>query len=361
MKTQFHPRLVMLGAASETRSGMAAVVEAYRTHGLFSRWPIEFIATTGDGSLLHDARLLGKGLRDFGAALLRAPRSVVHVHVSRACYWRQAAFAAAALAARCPLILQLHGTGFGAEARPLLQRAACVLVSCEAQRLWVRSVARNAHVVSVALPLGVPPVAQGPRPNLVLFLGRLEAAKGIYDLLDALAGVRGAVPDVRLACAGDGDRIGVARYAERLGIADAVTFTGWVGPSGKRALLETAAVFALPSYEEALPASLIEAMGAGVPPIVSPVGGIPEVLQDGVSGLFVAPGDKLNLERGLKRLLLDRPLAARLGAAARESARLRFLPERTLARIDELYASVGLLGADAGAASGREAALKKAA
>ena len=360
MKTRLHPRLLMLGAAPETRGSMAAVVDAYRAHGLFSRWPIELIATTGERSLLDEALLVGKALRDFAAALVREPRSIVHLHVSRACYWRQAAFAAAAAAARCPLVVQLHGTGFGVEARHLLRRAACVLVSCEAQRIWVRSLVRDAQVVPVAPPLAVPASAAGERPNLVLFLGRLEAAKGIYDLLDAIAGVRSAVPDVRLVCAGDGDRVGVARYAERLGIADAVTFTGWVGPSGKRALFESAAVFALPSYGEALPMSLIEAMGAGMPAVVSPVGGIPEVLQDGVSGLFVAAGDRANLERRLKRLLLDRPLAARLGAAARESARLRFAPARVLSRIDEVYASLGLV-AGAPLAGGPEASLKKAA
>jgi glycosyltransferase involved in cell wall biosynthesis len=347
MKNRIHPRLIMLGATPETRGSMAAIVEAYRAHGLLARWPVDFIASTGDGPALGRGKLLAAGLGEFAAALLREPRSAVHVHISRNGFWRQAAFAAAALAARCPLILQLHGTGFGAEARFLLRRAACVVVSCEAQRIWVRSLVREAHVVCVAPPLALAPLQGGERPNVVLFLGRLEAGKGIFDLLDAMAGVRSAVPDVRLVCAGDGERAAVARYAERLGIADAVHFTGWVGPSGKRALLETAAAFVLPSYDEALPVSLIEAMGAGVPPIVSPVGGIPEVLQEGVSGLFVAPGDKANLERRLKRVLLDRPLAARLGAAARESARLRFNPARVLARLDELYASLGLVAAGA--------------
>lgn len=358
MKTRIQTRLLMLGAAPEMRGSMSALVDAYRMHGLFSRWPIEFIATVGGGSLLHDGAVMARAAREFAAALLREPRSAVHLHVSRSCWWRQAAFAGAALAARCPLVVQLHGTGFGAEAGFLLRRAAGVVVACEAQRIRVRSLARDAHVVCVPPPLAVSPLEASERPNVVLFLGRLEAAKGIYDLLDAVAGVRSAVPDVRLVCAGDGDRAGVARYAERLGIADAVSFTGWVGPSGKRALLETAAAFALPSYDEALPVSLIEAMGAGVPPIVSPVGGIPEVLQEGVSGLFVAPGDKANLERRLKRVLLDRALAARLGAAARESARLRFNPARVLARLDDLYASLGL------AAAGeppREGTLKKAA
>jgi glycosyltransferase involved in cell wall biosynthesis len=157
-----------------------------------------------------------------------------------------------------------------------------------------------------------------------------------------VSAVRPAVPDVRLVCAGEGDRSAVARYAERLGIADAVKFTGWVGPSGKRALLESAAVFALPSYDEALPMSLLEAMAAGVPVIVSPVGGVPEVVVDGVSGFFAAPGDIATLQRLLAKLLLDRRLSARIGAAARESVRLRCSPERALARLEALYAGLGL-------------------
>lgn len=342
MPTRLRSRILMLGDGAETRGAVSAVVQTYGAHGLFERWPIDYIATRGGEAPHREIAVYAKAVRDFALLLVREPHAAVHVHLSRDCCWRQAAFAGAALAARCPLVLQLHGTGFGREIAPLLARAACVIVGCEASRVWVRSVARNAHVVSVPPP-AVAAAPAGARPNVVLFLGRLEARKGIYDLLDALAGVREAVPDVRLVCAGDGDRTGVARYAERLGIGDAVRFTGWVGPSGKRALLETAAAFVLVSYDEALPMSLVEAMSAGVPAIVSPVGGIPEVVQDGVSGLFVAPGDRQGLERRLKRLLLDRPLAERIGAAARESARLRFSPARSLARLEDIYASLGVV------------------
>jgi glycosyltransferase involved in cell wall biosynthesis len=342
MKTRLPSRIVMLGAAAETRGSVTAVVEAWRAHGLFARWPIEYLATTSDGSLSQKISTLAKAWRDFTLALVH-DRVAVHLHLHRRTFWTQAAFGLAALAARRPLIVHLHGSGFGHEAAFLLRHAAAVVVSCEAQRAWVRSVARNAHVVSVPPAVIASATPQGPRPNVLLFLGRLEAAKGIYDLLDALAGVRSAVPDVRLVCAGDGDREAVRRYADQLGIADAVKFTGWVGPSGKRALLETAAAFVLPSYDEALPVSLVEAMSAGVPPVVSPVGGIPEVVQDGASGVFVAAGDRANLERKLKRVLLDRALAERLGAAARESARLRFSASRVLSRIDELYAAAGIV------------------
>src|SRR5437773_1822951 len=200
MHTRLYSSIAMLGVAPETRGSIAAVVESYRANGLFKRWPIQYIATSGDGTLVQRTVLLAKAARDFTALLAQHRRMVVHVHAaSGAGFWR-------------------------------------------------------------------------------------EAKKGIYDLLDAVAGLRAAVPDVRLVCAGDGDRIGVARYAERLGIADAVKFTGWVGPSGKRALLEHAAAFALPSYDEALPVSLLEAMSAGVPVVASPTGGIGEVVADGKSG-----------------------------------------------------------------------------
>jgi glycosyltransferase involved in cell wall biosynthesis len=160
--------------------------------------------------------------------------------------------------------------------------------------------------------------------------------------MEAVAALRPAVPDVRLVCAGEGERDAALRHAERLGIADAVRFTAWVGPSGKRALLETASVLALPSYEEAMPLGLLEAMAAGVPVVATPVGGIPEILVDGASGFLVAPGDTATLQRLLRKLLLDRQLAARLGAAARESVRLRCAPQRTLASLGQLYSELGL-------------------
>jgi glycosyltransferase involved in cell wall biosynthesis len=355
MDTSLNLRLVMLGAVSETRSSIAAVVETYRTNGLFKRWPIDCLATHGDVGLLENVSLAFGALRRFAALLARHRRVVLHAHCAfNAGFWRDAFFMALAIGARCPVILQLHGSGFerfydraSAPARMLirffLERAACVVVPSESLRAWTRSIAREAHPVCVPNPVPESQVQrQAERQNLVLFLGRLDAGKGVFELLEAIAALRASVPDVRLVCAGEGDRAGVAAYAERLGIADAVKFTGWVGPSGKRALLEHAAVFALPSYDETLPMSVLEAMSAGVPVVVSAVGALPEVVVDGVSGYLVAPGDTASLKRSLGKLLLERELAERMGAAARETVRLRFAPERVLPELESLYAAVGL-------------------
>jgi glycosyltransferase involved in cell wall biosynthesis len=350
-----HPALVMLGAAPETRGSVASVVEAYRLHGLFKRWPVHYIATRSGGGRLDGALTALRGLRRLAGLLVRERPLVVHAHCAAgAGFWRECAFMALAAAARCPLIVHLHGAGFerfyddaSAPAQGLIrfffERAACVLAPSESLRAWACGVARNARVACVPNPVSV---SQQPAPSerssMVLFLGRLQAERGIFDLLEAIAGLRAAVPDVRLVCAGEGDRAGVARYAERLGIGDAVKFTGWVGPSGKRALLENAAAFALPCYAAGLPVSLLEAMAAGVPVVASSVGGIPEAVADGASGFLVAPGDTAALSRLLRKLLLDRALGERIGAAARETVRLRFAPERVVPRLEEIYADAGL-------------------
>jgi glycosyltransferase involved in cell wall biosynthesis len=331
MQTRLYSHIAMLGVAPETRSGVATVVEAYRAHGLFKRWPVTYIDTASLPSAVHT----------FGSLLAQHRRIVVHAHVG-AGFWREAAFMGATIAANLPLIVHLHGTRIDSAVRWFLKRADVICVPCEATRIWVKSIARQSDVVVTPPPVAIEVPAVSSKPNLVLFLGRLEAEKGIYDLLEALAAVRANVPDLRLVCAGEGDRIGVARYAERLGIADAVKFTGWVGPSGKRALLEHAAVFALPSYKEALPASLVEAMGAGIPVVASPVGGIPEVVTDGASGFLVGAGDTRNLQRALARLLTDRTLARRMGDAARQTAQARFGAHKALEPLEDLYEALGV-------------------
>ena len=354
MTSPYCTSLLMLGAAPETRGSIAAVVEAYRAHGLFRRWPIEYIATHGDGTRLQRLSLAFKGLRRFGELLARERRVGVHLHTAgRGNFWRDLPYMLATIAAGRPLLLQLHGAGFErfydrcdtaarALIRYVLEHAAAVVVATDSRRSWVRSICRNANAISVPNPVEPIQAARAPEQcNMVLFLGKLQQSKGIFDLLQAIAGLRATFPDVRLVCAGDGERIAVARHAESLGIADAVKFTGWVGPSGKRALLENAAVFALPSYDEALPMSLLEAMSAGVPAIASPVGGVQEVVVDGVTGFLVAPGDTNTLERVLGKVLADRALAERIGTAGRQSVRLRYSPERAVPRIEALYARAG--------------------
>lgn len=359
-----YQRLVMLGTAFETRGGIAAVVNAYRAQGLFERWPIDYLPTHCDGGVL---RKLLRAARELGMLMLllaRHRRVVMHVHgASRASFWRKSVFMTIGMLARCPVIFHLHGGGFarfyeaecGAVRRRIirffLDRAACVIVLSDRWRDWIATVTKNQRIVCIPNP--VPSVEERPakrRRNIVLFLGRLERGKGIFDLLDTIASLRAAIPDIRLVCAGDGDIGSVARHAERLGIEDAVSFPGWVGPAEKQSLMRLAAVYVLPSYAEGLPMSMLEAMAEGLPVVATGVGGIPDVVTDGVNGYLFEPGDTAGLERLLRRLMHDPELGKRMAQAARETVRLHCAADRVVAQLEEIYAGFGL----AAGAGGRQ-------
>ena len=352
-------RIIMIGTAFETRGGIAAVVNAYRAHGLFERWPIDYIATHCDGGALLKLLTAARALLALLLLIARHRRAVLHVHsASRASFWRKSVFMAVGMVARCPVIFHLHGGGFarfyetecGAVGRRLvrffLDRAAFVIVLSDRWQAWMRGITRNPRIVCIPNPVAaVAERADTARRNLVLFLGRLERDKGVFDLLEAVSALRASIPDIRLVCAGIGDFRSVARYAGRLGIEDAVSLPGWIGSADKRLLLERAAVLVLPSYAEGLPVSLLEAMAAGVPVVATSAGGIPDVVVDGVDGFLFAPGDTAALARLLRALVLDPELGRRVASAARETVRLRFAAEGVLAQLAEIYAAFGLQGA----------------
>ncbi|MCP2257272.1 Glycosyltransferase involved in cell wall bisynthesis [Streptoalloteichus tenebrarius] len=160
------------------------------------------------------------------------------------------------------------------------------------------------------------PLADVPRPR-VLFLGRLHRQKGVADLVRALT----LVPSARLVLAGDGpERDRLARLADALGVADRVRFLGFVPHDRVPSLLRDADLLVMPSRYEELGTALVEARHVGVPVVATRVGGIPDVVRDGVDGLLVPPGDIPALACALHRLVHDPALARRLARQARAHA-----------------------------------------
>lgn len=168
---------------------------------------------------------------------------------------------------------------------------------------------------------GVRATPLGGEPT-VFFAGRLEREKGVHHLVAAFARVRAAVPNARLVIAGDGPlRSTLERLVEQLGLAGSVTFTGWLAAGEMAQRYEECYVFCLPSiWAEGLGMVLVEAAMAGRPVVASSLGGMLDALDDGVTGIAVAPGDEHALASAIISLLQDPDRAARMGLAGRERA-----------------------------------------
>jgi glycosyltransferase involved in cell wall biosynthesis len=182
-----------------------------------------------------------------------------------------------------------------------------------------------------------PPAVPAPWPPgdgpVVGFVGRIEPRKGPLDLVAATPAIRDGAPGVRVVLVGDarhGADPGYATRVEREAQAAGVERLGWI--DGAAGLMRHLAVLVLPSRQEPFGTVLAEAMAVGTPVVATDVGGLAEVVDDGVTGALVPPGDPAALAAAVLRVLRRRD---ELGAAARDRAR-RFHVETYADRIEEL-------------------------
>jgi glycosyltransferase involved in cell wall biosynthesis len=310
------------------------------------------------------ATLDGNGLGDLGvfAHLLEAIEaheiSVIHAHE----FYMGAMGAMVSLVTGIPLVFTIHGKNYYPD--KLRRRAACRMVAAHAaavvtvsedlRRFFCRTTGTPLDRVRVIYngvdlrrsadrrrngelleSVGIPREAR-----IVGTVGNLYPVKGQVYLIRAARKIlkeqrethlvilgRGVLHDALLAEAGT---LGIRHRVHVLGYREDVS--DW---------LATMDVFALPSLSEGLPLSLLEAMAAGVPPVVTKVGGMPEVVREGETGFMVPSGDATALADRISFLLGNRPFAAKMGAAARDRIVDRFTRGRMLAEYRAVYREAG--------------------
>lgn len=177
-----------------------------------------------------------------------------------------------------------------------------------------------------------------PDERVVLMVAALRPEKAHEAAVDAARILLDQGRRVRFLLAGEGPRReAVAARIRRAGVGGAVELLGLRTDVAR--LLSAADVLVLPSHDvvETLPLAVLEAMAAGVPVVASRVGSIPEIVEDGVSGLFVAPGDAVELARAIAYVLDEPERAAAMARVARERVRARYTVERMVRRYQDLF------------------------
>lgn len=314
---------------------------------------LETIAYTGnmaaDVTQSWTARAALAGMLVAGARATRDERvrwspDVVHAH-----WWFPNGLAATVPGAlgSLPLVVTSHGSDVRlaanvAGARPLLARVARRAAAFTFVSRWLLDEARALAPIASAdvAPMPVDTSRFAPGEDVrrgLLFVGRLNAQKGLAELLRATAALRVSTP---LTVVGDGpDAASLRALAAQLGVGDRVT---WLPPRSQAelaALYRAAVALVVPSTGEGLGLVAVESQLCATPVVAFASGGLTDVVTDGRNGLLVPPGDVASLAAALDALLASPARAATMGANGREDAIERFSPSAVARRYAAIYAT----------------------
>jgi glycosyltransferase involved in cell wall biosynthesis len=328
----------MLGTSSSGSGGISSVVNTYQEAGLFERAQIKYVSTHQDGGQLLKAKQF---LWSIGIVLHQISLghvSVMHAHVSSgASFWRKSILLALARFFGVPTIFHLHcgrfadwaekpGIGSGFRRWCIfrtLQSSDMVIVLGQHWKHWVSEFSPLAKVTVVGNPVIAPAVMQtdeerGSRQGAgrILYLGLIHESKGVYDLLKAWPLFRQRCPGWQLVIGGKGDHARLREEAERLGVTSDLDYLGWVSGVDRDQQLRRADILVLPSYREGMPITVLEGMANGAAVATTSVGDVPDMMQEGVHGLWMKPGDIESIAETLVRLAESPELRERLTRAA---------------------------------------------
>lgn len=351
------PTALVLGPSREAVSGVTTHVNILLDSALREGYQLEHFQVGSEGrNESPPARLARYVLSPLGLALeiLRREAAIVHLNTSlnAKAYWRDLTYLLVARLCGARVLLQKHGGTleafcggnrlFAAFVRATLKLADAVVVLSRAElHEYGAYVGRNV----VLLPNGIDvapyrrlnrPPADPAAPLRCAYVGRLAPRKGLDEILEAMAGTRAT-----LTIAGSGpDEQRLRLRVRELKLEPRVRFAGPAFGEDKARLLSQADVLLLPSYGEGLPYALLEAMAAGVVPVVTRVGAIPDVVEAGVHGLFVAVRDARAIVSALDSLDADRAWLARMSAACRKRIVASYSIDRVAADFGGLYAAL---------------------
>lgn len=308
-------------------------------------------------------RLVRLAASPFALALEVFARGVSIVHINTSlnarAFWRDLAYLVVARVCGARVVYQVHGGALpqrffhGRLVPTALLRAALMLpdVIVVLARMELRAYRKFVPAQNViAIPNGIDPApyaaARRParaarQPLRLLYIGRLAREKGLYETLQGLRLACSAGAEANLVIAGSGpEEATLRRLTDALGLGGRVAFAGPVFGERKTRLFGESDVLVLASHGEGMPYVVLEGMAAGAAIIATRVGAIPDLVADGLHGLYVPPHNPLAIAQAILRLDRDRALLARMSEACRRRIASGYSRERLAGSFRELYAQL---------------------
>ena len=335
------------------RGGIGAVIEVYSHYfEVFN-----FIGSHKTGSRLFRIYVFSIGFFKFLITLLTKRRiKIIHIHgASYGSFYRKLSyFVIGKYIFRKKIIYHIHGGAFKLfyESSDFFTRFLIKTIFKNSDtiiclsRTWYLYYDQNFKTKKITI---LPNVIDFPQHTLIyhktetivfLFLGLICKAKGVFDLIEVIAKKRGKYfKKMKLLIGGNGETIQLQNLLKKHQLNDLVEFIGWVAKDKKTDVLNKADVYILPSYNEGLPVSILEAMSYGKAIISTNVGGIPEIVKNKENGLLIEPGNLTQLEKAIDFILDHTDQIKRYGARSIQMVQ-KHLPDSIIRNLSDIYNSV---------------------
>jgi glycosyltransferase involved in cell wall biosynthesis len=332
-------------AYKKPKGGIAQVVNVYAT--FFEKF--NHITTTKRKSKI--GKVIDLLTAIFRTIYFLAFKNIKIVHIQGASYnsfWRKRIFIKLSNLFHKKVIYHIHGGKFQAFYKENKKVVQNTILKCDTiialsgyWKNFFETIGHpNVQVVEnvIEKPKNINASANGY--SNFLFLGHLNQDKGIFDLLEVISSCKDKYKNkLRLFIGGSGETVKLNGIIKSKELNEIIKFEGWVSGEKKCKLLSNTDVYILPSYNEGLPISILEAMSYKLPIISTPVGGIPEVVEDGKNGLLIEPGNQHQLKEAINKLLGNSKLRKEMGEASFKRVQNHF-PDQVEKKLTDIYSTM---------------------
>ena len=331
------PRVIMCGPHLDAQTGISSVVKTWLASGFRDHVDLTYIATLRHYVPGQRFRKFAQGMQSYYRFAMSENNDgiISHIHFSTGMsFWRKLIIFRIAKIKRHRTIIHMHAPEFEqffaksnwfkkSQIRGFFRDADILIVlSREWQELCARICPEaNIRILNngVDIKRFSGRAGHGDRVNIVM-MGRLGERKGTYDLFRAFSSLASENPNLHLILGGDGDVKELQSLAKAQSLTERVDLLGWVSGANQIDVFRSADIYALPSYHEGFPGSILEAMAIGLPIVATPVGGVPELVRPGQNGFLIEPGNVLEIANALRNLANDPALRNKMGGESRRLA-----------------------------------------
>ena len=338
-------KILMIGPDSQ--GGITSVIKFYFKSGLSDE--AFFLPSYTDGNIVHKILFFSVFLIKYLFILVTAKNiSIVHIKSSQnGSFIRKSIVLFIAKFFGKKTIFHIHGGEFDLFywksphfikkiITNVLDKSDLILVLSEQWKKIILKMSSNNNIKILYNPTIIKESVSSCSEEVnTLFMGRIGTRKGAYDIIEAAKSLQNN--NIKIMLYGDGEIEQVQKLIDKNNLNNKIKIGGWIKGDDIDKAYNKADIFILPSYNEGLPMSVLEAMSYGLPVISTPVGGTPEAVEDGVNGFLIQPGDYKTLAEKIDLLANNKELREQMGVESYKIAKEKFDINVIIKQLREIY------------------------